>query len=195
MRKSKTHNGSLCDGQPSWPSPVNCGGHPLRVKTSSQEQASPAPPQPSAGLLELLGRPVEGLSLDEIAATCQGLAEQVRCAGMQSLEALYLAEDRKLAVPQKNVSTDHVRKCLGKLPVSQMSLDELTTLLTDLGFVARNEGIASLAPLIDEIDYPLLRRSLQLLVDSGDLHAQSARWGAKHRRIWFPVRWQCWPGE
>tara|TARA_B100000809_G_scaffold251542_1_gene285152 strand:+ start:529 stop:873 length:345 start_codon:yes stop_codon:yes gene_type:complete len=114
---------------------------------------------------------------------------------MQSLEALYLAEDRKLAVPQKNVSTDHVRKCLGKLPVSQMSLDELTTLLTDLGFVARNEGIASLAPLIDEIDYPLLRRSLQLLVDSGDLHAQSARWGAKHRRIWFPVRWQCWPGE
>jgi hypothetical protein len=57
-------------------------------------------------------------------------------------------------------------------------------LLTDLGFVARNEGIASLAPLIDEIDYPLLRRSLQLLVDSGDLHAQSARWGAKHRRIW-----------
>jgi len=107
--------------------------------SACREQASPAPPQPSAGLLELLGRPVEGLSLDEIAATCQGLAEQVRCAGMQSLEALGPCQE----VPGE--------------------------------------------------DYPLLRRSLQLLVDSGDLHAQSARWGAKHRRIWFPVRWQCWP--
>ena len=97
------------------------------------------------------------------------------------LEALYLAEDTgKTDNPQTMVSATHLVTRLRDLPTSQMSFDELTELHTDMGFLARNEGIPNLAPLIEAVDYPLLRRGIELLVESGNL---CERWDEQEAKV------------
>ena len=50
-------------------------------------------------------------------------------------------------------------------PYAQMALDQIRELFTDMGHLARREGVAALIPLIQATDYPLLRQGLEMIRD------------------------------
>ena len=81
------------------------------------------------------------------------------------LGALYQSEPSESEGHLKKVQVEELTERLQEKPLAQMSFDQIDALLTDMGILARHQGIAALVPLIEVADDPLLQRGLEMIRD------------------------------
>ena len=68
----------------------------------------------------------------------------------------------------REVTAGDLVERLRQTPFSRMEFDLVAELIADLGFLARRERISGLAPLVEAVGDPLLKRGLELMLDQAD---------------------------
>jgi chemotaxis protein MotA len=64
------------------------------------------------------------------------------------------------------VSVEELAGRLRKTPLARMAFGQLAELFTDMGELARRQGVAALGLLVKVVDEPLLKRGLEMVLDS-----------------------------
>ena len=81
------------------------------------------------------------------------------------LGAFYQSEPLESKGHRRKIPVEELTARLREKSFAQMEFDQINVLFTDMGHLARREGIAALIPLIEATDYPLLRRGLEMIRD------------------------------
>jgi len=81
------------------------------------------------------------------------------------LGAIYQAELTDPEAGNWEVAVEELATRLRKTPFAQMEFGQINALFTDMGNLARREGIEALRLVIEVVDSPLLRRGLEMACD------------------------------